>query len=183
MIRTAPPDGHLRALHAGHAWRGRIAASAAGQRKSLPKQTNGELAERSNAAVLKTVSPRGLGGSNPSLSARSCPSKSKDVRLKPISLYENRLNVLTHPNRSGTVLPPSVGRNGGRNGACNSPPVGEVGRENQAAGLSLRRRWPLPPGQSDDQQVGLSPIRGSYRTRLRCSPDFQDTEEAKNSCC
>jgi hypothetical protein len=29
----------------------------------------GELAERSNAAVLKTVSPRGLGGSNPSLSA------------------------------------------------------------------------------------------------------------------
>jgi uncharacterized protein YjbI with pentapeptide repeats len=29
----------------------------------------GELAERSNAAVLKTVSPQGLGGSNPSLSA------------------------------------------------------------------------------------------------------------------
>src|SRR6267142_208884 len=70
MIRTAPPDGHPRALHAGHAWRGRIAASAAGHRKFLPKQTNGELAERSNAAVLKTVSPQGLGGSNPSLSAR-----------------------------------------------------------------------------------------------------------------
>jgi hypothetical protein len=30
---------------------------------------SGELAERSNAAVLKTVSPQGLGGSNPSLSA------------------------------------------------------------------------------------------------------------------
>jgi hypothetical protein len=30
---------------------------------------NGELAERSNAAVLKTASPSGLGGSNPSLSA------------------------------------------------------------------------------------------------------------------
>ena len=29
----------------------------------------GELAERSNAAVLKTASPKGLGGSNPSLSA------------------------------------------------------------------------------------------------------------------
>ena len=28
------------------------------------------MAERSNAAVLKTVSPQGLGGSNPSLSAR-----------------------------------------------------------------------------------------------------------------
>ena len=34
----------------------------------------GELAERSNAAVLKTVSPQGLGGSNPSLSARIWPS-------------------------------------------------------------------------------------------------------------
>ena len=29
----------------------------------------GEVAERSNAAVLKTVRPKGLGGSNPSLSA------------------------------------------------------------------------------------------------------------------
>jgi hypothetical protein len=34
----------------------------------------GELAERSNAAVLKTVSPQGLGGSNPSLSARASPA-------------------------------------------------------------------------------------------------------------
>src|SRR5437667_10827417 len=40
------------------------------------KILRGELAERSNAAVLKTVSPQGLGGSNPSLSARTCPSKS-----------------------------------------------------------------------------------------------------------
>jgi hypothetical protein len=31
----------------------------------------GEVAERSNAAVLKTVSPQGLGGSNPSLSAKN----------------------------------------------------------------------------------------------------------------
>jgi hypothetical protein len=30
---------------------------------------NGEMAERSIAAVLKTVEPRGSGGSNPSLSA------------------------------------------------------------------------------------------------------------------
>jgi hypothetical protein len=34
----------------------------------------GELAERSNAAVLKTASPEGLGGSNPSLSARFGPN-------------------------------------------------------------------------------------------------------------
>ena len=31
----------------------------------------GEVAERSNAAVLKTVEPKGSGGSNPSLSAKS----------------------------------------------------------------------------------------------------------------
>jgi hypothetical protein len=34
------------------------------------KSPAGELAERSNAAVLKTASPEGLGGSNPSLSAK-----------------------------------------------------------------------------------------------------------------
>src|SRR5437016_6304104 len=48
----------------------------------------GELAERSNAAVLKTVSPQGLGGSNPSLSARTCPSKSHEVpeaKMKPFN--------------------------------------------------------------------------------------------------
>ena len=32
-------------------------------------QNSGELAEWSNAAVLKTVDPKGSGGSNPSLSA------------------------------------------------------------------------------------------------------------------
>ena len=35
----------------------------------LPLFYKGELAERSNAADLKSVSPQGLGGSNPSLSA------------------------------------------------------------------------------------------------------------------
>src|SRR5688572_13297750 len=39
---------------------------------------NGELAERSNAAVLKTASPSGLGGSNPSLSAR----EAAELRLR-----------------------------------------------------------------------------------------------------
>src|SRR5258705_10247829 len=44
----------------------------------------GELAERSNAAVLKTVSPQGLGGSNPSLSARPLhpPPVMSDVALR-----------------------------------------------------------------------------------------------------
>src|SRR4026208_1662159 len=39
---------------------------------SIPRRFSrpGEMAERSNAAVLKTVSPQGLGGSNPSLSAK-----------------------------------------------------------------------------------------------------------------
>src|SRR3954467_10195091 len=35
----------------------------------------GELAEWSNAAVLKTASPKGLGGSNPSLSASGVPMR------------------------------------------------------------------------------------------------------------
>ena len=41
--------------------------------KALEPGTNGlqgEVAEWSNAAVLKTVDPNGSGGSNPSLSAR-----------------------------------------------------------------------------------------------------------------
>jgi hypothetical protein len=46
---------------------------------------------------LKTVSPQGLGGSNPSLSARTWPSKSHEVPEEPISLYENREGVLTRP--------------------------------------------------------------------------------------
>ena len=35
----------------------------------LVTKVNGELAERSNAAVLKTVVLKGTGGSNPSFSA------------------------------------------------------------------------------------------------------------------
>src|SRR5688572_25741624 len=42
--------------------------------RACVQSSTGELAERSNAAVLKTVSPQGLGGSNPSLSARACPA-------------------------------------------------------------------------------------------------------------
>tara|TARA_B100001778_G_scaffold179591_1_gene147690 strand:+ start:189 stop:329 length:141 start_codon:yes stop_codon:yes gene_type:complete len=38
----------------------------------------GELAEWSNAAVLKTVEPKGSGGSNPSLSAKT---KKNDKRI------------------------------------------------------------------------------------------------------
>src|SRR5712691_4279292 len=53
------------------------------------KSFAGELAERSNAAVLKTVSPRGLGGSNPSLSARTCLSpplgEAKPLIAMPVS--------------------------------------------------------------------------------------------------
>ena len=46
--------------------------SAAQPRKQsgTSSQRIGEVAERSNAAVLKTVGPPGPGGSNPSLSAK-----------------------------------------------------------------------------------------------------------------
>src|SRR5690348_8670903 len=94
----------------------------------------GELAERSNAAVLKTASPQGLGGSNPSLSARTCPSKSHEVPEAPISLYENREGVLTRPHRSGTVRIRSVGRNVGRIGRDSNEP-----RNAQALGKDGRK--------------------------------------------
>ena len=40
-----------------------------GARIRYPARPRGEVAEWSNAAVLKTVDPQGSGGSNPSLSA------------------------------------------------------------------------------------------------------------------
>src|SRR5215510_10655683 len=46
---------------------GRHGCTAATRAGTMPRA--GELAERSNAAVLKTVDPQGSGGSNPSLSA------------------------------------------------------------------------------------------------------------------
>ena len=47
----------------------------------------GEVAERPKAAVLKTVDPRGSGGSNPSLSANksitmSCESRTTSLTTK-----------------------------------------------------------------------------------------------------
>ena len=41
----------------------------------------GEMAERSNAAVLKTVEVKASGGSNPSLSAFNLLSSAKEVFL------------------------------------------------------------------------------------------------------
>ena len=41
------------------------------------------MAERLNAAVLKTVSPQGLGGSNPSLSANICSLSPPQVPYWP----------------------------------------------------------------------------------------------------
>src|SRR5687768_13274116 len=59
------------------------------------KSPAGELAERSNAAVLKTASPEGLGGSNPSLSAKPSqqvpPSPKKAVSTRSAILSEPRL--------------------------------------------------------------------------------------------
>ncbi len=71
----------------------------------------GEMAERSNAAVLKTVVPKGTGGSNPSFSARkisrvysrdflfSDVSKTlsfrKRMKIKNLSLRLSKLGDLT----------------------------------------------------------------------------------------
>src|SRR5256885_7964250 len=55
-------------------------------------------------------------GSNPTLSAKTHPSKSQNVPENPISLYVVRSGVLTCPGPSGKVQPQSVGRSGGRHG-------------------------------------------------------------------
>ena len=52
----------------------------------LHLRTAGEMAEWSNAAVLKTVVPQGTGGSNPSLSAKE--KSPKDIGL--FSLIEDK---------------------------------------------------------------------------------------------
>ena len=51
----------------------------------------GEMAEWSNAAVLKTVVPLGTGGSNPSLSANknNCPERG-------IFIFEQMPSLLVH---------------------------------------------------------------------------------------
>ena len=54
--------------------------------RALRRYFKGELAERSNAAVLKTVSPQGLGGSNPSLSANLGVEAHDDPRVYLIQL-------------------------------------------------------------------------------------------------
>ena len=41
---------------------------------------SGDMAEWSIAAVLKTVKPKGFGGSNPSVSARATDSRLRFVR-------------------------------------------------------------------------------------------------------
>ena len=54
---------------------------------------NGKMAERSNAAVLKTVDLRGSGGSNPSLSA-GCKKRVVNFRLAAF-FVSDLLNVGT----------------------------------------------------------------------------------------
>ena len=46
--------------------------------------TFGEMAEWSNAAVLKTVVPKGTGGSNPSLSAKKKPQRTQRAQRKAL---------------------------------------------------------------------------------------------------
>ncbi len=46
----------------------------------------GEMAEWSNAAVLKTVVPKGTGGSNPSLSAFARRSNDLSLRRRAVKL-------------------------------------------------------------------------------------------------
>ena len=49
--------------------------SSAGRNPTIERKYNRELAERSNAAVLKTVDCNRSGGSNPSLSAKGADNQ------------------------------------------------------------------------------------------------------------
>ena len=55
-------------------------------------KTVGKMAERSNAAVLKTVDLRGSGGSNPSLSAKGIVISRQNLEAySDFSVLESRL--------------------------------------------------------------------------------------------
>ena len=60
------------------------------QSGNKPGSTLGEMAEWSNAAVLKTVVLQGTGGSNPSLSARALISNGLALFLYPENWGVNR---------------------------------------------------------------------------------------------
>ena len=64
--------------------------------------TPGELAERSNAAVLKTVEPKGSRGSNPLLSAIKFPLQ-KNTALKSVSKYIVTRQTYLKPKRKSLL--------------------------------------------------------------------------------
>ena len=64
--------------------------------KGIPYETTGEMAERSNAVVLKTIDCNRSGGSNPSFSAKENPQHllwvffSKKTKLVCVFFLENK---------------------------------------------------------------------------------------------
>src|SRR4051812_18074075 len=82
--------------------------------RTRPFSSPGGLAERFNAADLKSASPQGLGGSNPSPSATCSPAMSHRVFFSALSLYESAPLVPSGPVSSCGVSIRYVGRNGGR---------------------------------------------------------------------
>ncbi len=66
---------------------------------------SGEMAEWSNAAVLKTVVPRGTGGSNPSLSAKGSSDFTVDLSFfYPVDNFFTGRPVFGHFSRIWTVF-------------------------------------------------------------------------------
>src|SRR3954463_1348935 len=74
--------------------------------RTRPFSSPGGVAERFNAADLKSASPKGLGGSNPSPSATCSPATSHRVFFSALSLYESApldQVVPCHPAESRSV--------------------------------------------------------------------------------
>src|SRR3954453_15599489 len=82
--------------------------------RTRPFSSPGGLAERFNAADLKSVSPQGLGGSNPSPSAKHDPRKAKPLQQYSIPPYDEAHSVLTCATSSSRVQMRYVGWKGGR---------------------------------------------------------------------
>src|SRR5262245_7135647 len=101
----------------------------------------GELAERSNAAVLKTASPQGLGGSDTSLSA-SRPAM----------------------HRGGEFLQVRHETGGGRERAVTARGASRGGARRRAQAPDLARMASAPPARPEDARSRGA--RGASRQRV-----------------
>src|SRR3954464_2355658 len=108
--------------------------------RTRPFSSPGGLAERFNAADLKSASPQGLGGSNPSPSATCSPATSHRVFFSALSLYESAPVVPSERGSNEELdLPLKQQRKGARNGPPSYRDVKLQERLQNAIGVNAQR--------------------------------------------